>query len=874
MNTQKISLALAFGVFLLAGLSFSAKAQQSRGGVDLTSAAHAVSQPLTSYQGTTHPKGNGALRLIPLRRPKMAANGGQGGGLPSGGGNWSDADLQGSYRNSQFIIGKVFQAFTFSGYLPPDENLSVGINSTGTNPQTQILSVVNTSYRVFDTSGNLLVQGDLASNLFGTFTGSVCSTEDGGDPIGLYDKLDQRWIISQLAYNSTFTDNHLCLAISQTSDATGSYDLYDIPFGSNLPDYPKLAVWSDGIYFSANIFASSGSASTLQFTGAQACSFPRSDVTGSPANITFTCSPGTDTTVYNILPADLEGTTLPPAGTGSDYYLQFSDNLTATSGNLLQLYQLSGNSLNVVANLTVKTFHEACGGGTCIPQSGISQLLDSLGDRLMYRLSYRNYGSYQQFVVNHSVQVSSGSQQTGIRWYAIRNSSGSTPFAIYKESTFSPDSTYYRWMGSIAQNKNGDLGLGYSTSGVTSVPGIAVTGLLNGADSGMELEQRIYNGSNQSYQGGYSRWGDYSSVSVDPTDDCNFWYTNEYVTPPVLSFNYLWQTVIGEFSFPDCSGSGTSPGFTLSPSPSTQSISPGATAAYTITVASQNSYAGTVDLTLSGCPAGASCTITSPVTLTANGTQTASLSVSNTGSLAAANYNINITGTDSVTSSLTSTTSVGLTVNPPPTFSLSTSGSPQSVTQGGAASFGISVSALYGFNSAVTLSVTGGCPTSPAGACSFSPTNTITGGNGTATLNVATNTTTTAQTYTINISATGGGVTQTASVSLTVNTAATSGNFSLSASPGSINLRGNGTAAYTVTVTPSGGFTGSVTLSVSNGLPQGATATFTPNPWTSSYTSSTLTVATLNTPKGNYTLTITGISGSLTSSTTVSLKQH
>ncbi|HUZ47099.1 MAG TPA: hypothetical protein VMW54_10730 [Terriglobia bacterium] len=870
---QKISSALTLAVFLLAGLSFPAKAQQSRGGVSLTSVGHAVSQPLTSYQGTTHPKGNGALRLIPLRRPEMAAKGGPGGSPPSGGGNWSDADLQSSYGNSQFSIGKVFQAYTFSGYLPPDENLSVGINSTGTNPQTQILSVVNTSYRVFDTSGNLLVQGDLATGLFGTFTSSVCSTEDGGDPIGLYDKIDHRWIISQLAYNSTFTDNHLCLAISQTSNATGSYDLYDIPFGSNLPDYPKLAVWSDGIYFSANIFASSGSASTLQFTGAQACSFPRSDVTGSPANITFTCSPGTDTAVYNILPADLEGTTPPPSGTGPDYYLQFSDNLTATSGNLLRLYQLNGHSLNVVANLTVNDFHEACGGGTCIPQSGISQLLDSLGDRLMYRLSYRNYGAYQQFVVNHSVQVSSGSQQTGIRWYAIRNSSGSVPFAIYKESTFSPDSTYYRWMGSIAQNKNGDLGLGYSTSGVTSVPGIAVTGLLNGADTGMELEQRLYNGSNQSYQGTYSRWGDYSSVSVDPTDDCTFWYTNEYVTPPVLSFNFLWQTVIGEFSFPDCSGSGTSPGFTLSPSPSTQSISPGATATYTITVASQNNYAGTVDLNFSGCPAGANCSLPTSVNVTANGTQTATLSISNTGGLAPANYTVNITGTDSVTSSLTAATSVALTVNPPPTFSLSTSGSPQSVTQGGTASFGISVSALYGFNSDVTLTVTSGCPSSPTGACSFSP-STITGGNGNATLNVATDATTTAQTYTINISASGGGVTQTASVSLTVNSAATSGNFSLSASPGSVSLRGNSTAVYTVTVAPSGGFNGPVQLYIS-GLPNGASGGFSPNPATSTTNwSSTLSVNTNNVKKGSYTLTITGISGSLASSTTVSLKQH
>jgi len=759
MKTRNLSLAFTLGVYLLMGFCFPVKAQNPQGPVELPSVAHATSRPLTSYQGTTHPKFRGPARVIPLRQPKKAGPGGPAGAAPTGG-NWSDADLQSSYPSSQFTVGKVFQAFTFSGYLPPDENLSVGINSTGTSPQTQILSVVNTSYRVFDTSGNLLVQGDLATNLFGNFTSSVCSSEDGGDPIGLYDKLDQRWIISQLAYNANLTDNHLCMAISQTSNATGAYDLYDIAFGSNLPDYPKLAVWSDGIYFSANIFKSNGS--TLQFTGAQACSLPRSDVTGSPSTITFTCSPGTDSTVYNILPADLEGTTLPPSGAGPDYFLQFEDNLTATSGNLLRLYQLNGNSLTAVADLTVNAFYEACGGGTCIPQSGTTQLLDSLGDRLMYRLSYRNYGAYQQLVANQSVQVNSGGQQTGIRWYAIRNNpSGPPPFSVYKESTFSPDATYYRWMGSIAQDKNGDLGLGYSTSGVTSVPGIAVTGSLNGTDTYMEQEQRLYNGSNQSYQGGYSRWGDYSSVSVDPTDDCTFWYTNEYVTPPVLSFDYLWQTVIGEFSFPGCSGGATGADFSLTPSPSSQTIAPGGSTSYTLTVASVNNYSGTVNLSYSGCPTNATCSFSpASVTVPLGGSVNSTLSITTTSSIAASTYTISVSGTDGT---LTHSTSVSLTV-----------------------------------------------------------------------------------------------------------TQSSSGDFSLSASPGSVSLRGNGTANYTVTITPSGGFTGSVSFGVS-GLPSGATASFSPNPAT---TSTTLSVTTTNVKKGNYTLTITGTSGSLSHSTTVGLKQH
>jgi hypothetical protein len=808
MNLRKFYPVITLVGFLLGAFGPSALAQQPQGPVELPSVGHAISRPLTSYKGTTHPKFQGPARVIPLRRPAKAGAGGPSGGPAATGGNWSDADLQTSYSSSQFMLGKLFQAFTFQGDIPPDENLSVGINSTGTNPQTQILSVVNVSYRVFDTSGNLLVQGDLASNLFGTFSSSVCSSMDGGDPIALYDKLDQRWIVAQLAYNSTFTDNHYCLAISQTSDATGAYDLYDIPFGSNLPDYPKLAVWSDGIYFSANIFASNGN--TLTFTGAQACSLPRSDVTTSPASVNFTCSPGTDATVYNILPADLEGRNLPPSGTGPDYFLQFEDNLTPTSGNLLRLYQLNGTSLDVVADLTVNTFNEACGGGTCVPQSGTTQLLDSLGDRLMYRLSYRNYGGYQQIVANHSVQVDSSSQQTGIRWYALRsNSGGSPPFTVDKESSFSPDATYYRWMGSIAQDKNGDLGLGYSTSGVTTVPGIAVTGLLNGTDTYMEQEARFYNGSNQSYQGSYSRWGDYSSVSVDPTDDCTFWYTNEYVTPPVLGFDFLWQTVIGSFSFPGCTSGGAGADFSVTPSPASRTITPGGSTNYTITVTSLNGYKGPVTLSYSNCPANAICSLSpTSVTVPDGSFATATLSVTTTSSITPNSYTIPVSATDGT---LTHSTSVGLTVSPPPDFSLAAGNSPQTVTQGTAGAFGITVSPVNGFNSNVTLSVTSGCPTSPSGACSFSPSNTISGGSGSATLNVATDTTTTATTYAITISASGGGVTHTAQVSLTVNQAP-SGTFSISASPGSLTLKSGQTGSFTVSASPSGGFSSDVTV--------------------------------------------------------------
>jgi hypothetical protein len=535
-------------VLLVAGIC----AAQEGPGIQIPSVAHATSAPLSSYpplppgwRPGTPPR---VFPVLPTKKP-----GGGGGGRPGGGGSWTDPDLQTASNTVKFTVGSVFQGQVFTGAIPPDDNLSVGIDPSG---NTQIVQVVNTSYAIYNTSGTVLTGGgDLGIALFSNLPSTAnCNVNaDGGDVIALWDQLDGRWLISQLAYNSTFTQNDFCLAISDTADATGSYEVYDISFGGSLPDYPKLAVWGDGIYFSANMFnlkvnPFTGSVSST-FLGAQACSFPRSNVSTPPATITFTCSGSGNTAIYNILPASIDGPTPPP--NGSDYYLQFIDNLSTTSGNQLTLYQFQSGKLVTLGNLSVGTFHEACGGGTCIPQFGTTQQLDSLGDRLMYRLSYRNDGTKQTMVVNHAVQVSSASKQSGIRWYELCNQSATIPFYVCQQSTFSPDAATYRWMGSMAQDSVGNLGLGYSTSGSSIYPSVAVTGMESG-ESGMETESVIYNGPN--FQDTYSRWGDYSSMAVDPHDGCTFWFTTEYSTPTNFFgvYNFFWGTVIGSFHFPNC----------------------------------------------------------------------------------------------------------------------------------------------------------------------------------------------------------------------------------------------------------------------------------------------------------------------------------
>ena len=517
--------------------------------------AHAFAPPLSSLTTAERNWQRGASPRVMLRPRKPGGGGGKPGGGGSGGGSWTDADLQTSSYSTQFVKGAVFQGQGTGGAIPPDTNLAVGVNTTGTTPVVEIVQVVNTSMAVYTTDGTELFSGDIGLSLFAGLSSSAnCNANmDGGDPIVLFDQLDHVWIISQLAYNSSFTQNDFCMAISASSDPMGGWALYDFSFGNNLPDYPKLAIWGDGIYFSANMFKVSVNpltgSTTSKFLGARACSFPR-PVTGPPvANLS--CSAGGNTAIYNILPASLDGSTLP--GVTGDYYLQFVTNLSTTSGNVLQLYQLQSGSLVALSPLSVATFHEACGGTACVPQLGTNMLLDSLGDRLMYRLSYRNFGSSQAMVVNHSVQVSSSSNQTGVRWYKLCSTGNtSNPFGVCGQSTFSPGTSTYRWMGSIAQDQKGNLGLGYSTSGSSSYPSIAVTGMENGVDAGMETESQLYAGMN--FQDTYNRWGDYSSMAIDPSDDCTFWYTTEYSTTlNVLGvWNYFWGTAIGSFKFPNC----------------------------------------------------------------------------------------------------------------------------------------------------------------------------------------------------------------------------------------------------------------------------------------------------------------------------------
>jgi hypothetical protein len=418
---------------------------------------------------------------------------------------------------------------------PPDTNGEVG--------KTQYVQIVNTGYQVFDkATGNSLLGPISIESIWSGF-GGVCQTTGEGDPVVFYDQLADRWVVSEFA-GSSLTDE--CIAVSKTDDATGAYNRYAFHLGSNCFDYPKFGLWPDAYYMAMNIF-SAGCGSGL---GPQPFAFDRAAMlAGSPATFVSTGITGGPTEDL-YLPADLDGSTLPPAG-APESFVEFPGSGT------YRIFHFHPDFVNP-ANTTFTLFASPAAAGftvlcgttrSCVPQSGTTSRLDAIGDRLMFRLAYRNFGDHESLVGNFT--VSSGGV-AGIRWFELRGVS-SGPATVFQESTYQPDTTW-RWMGSDAMDHNGDLALGFSASSASIFPQIRYAGRLvtDPLNTLAQGEATLFNGTG-SQVGTSSRWGDYSDMTVDPVDDCTFWYTQEYYAS-TSQFN--WRTRIGNFKFASCGGTG------------------------------------------------------------------------------------------------------------------------------------------------------------------------------------------------------------------------------------------------------------------------------------------------------------------------------
>jgi hypothetical protein len=448
---------------------------------------------------------------------------------------------------------------------PPDPNGDVGPN--------HYVEMINLVFGVYSKTGTLLLGPIDTGTLWAGFAVPDC-TDPSGDPIVLYDQFADRWLLTQFTTRGPTYYN--CIAISQTGDPTGAYFRYAFSTGVNFPDYPKYGVWTDSYVITTREFGP-----TVEYGIGVYALEKNKMINGQPARAVRFFIDGNNPALLplvgdGLLPADIDGkqkpntdAAIPLVGTqddGAGYGATFD---ALNIWDLLVKWRSTPTaSLTLNTQLPVASFDSIfpCGvvpgslppsSRDCLPQPGItdgSQYIDILSyrQRPTWRLAYRNFKSYETLVTNQSVEAAPG--VAGVRWYEIRRTGGT--YSLYQQGTYAPGDGVHRWMGSIAQDKQGNMGLGYSVvNGVDVYPGIRYTGRLAGDPLGqMTLgEGVIINGSGVQRTTN-SRWGDYTSMNTDPVDDCTFWYVNEYYTlAGQLSSTAGWQTRIGSFKLPGCS---------------------------------------------------------------------------------------------------------------------------------------------------------------------------------------------------------------------------------------------------------------------------------------------------------------------------------
>jgi len=467
-----------------------------------------------------------------------------------------------------------------SGVLPPDTQGDVG-NDPATGKKYYV-QWVNLAFQIWDVTAPaapVSLYGPAAGNTLWAGTGTICDSNNDGDPITQFDHLANRWMMSQFALG--FPNNfHQCIAVSATADPTGAWYLYDFQTSTTkMNDYPHFGVWSDGYYMTVNQF----NGVTFAWAGAGVAVFERSQMlAGLPARMIY-IDTGTVTLDYGgMLPSDLDGPA-PAVGT-PNYFMEWDDSTwLGDPADTLRIWEFKTNwavpanttfGLNASydPNLLITTANvdpNFCGGSSkCIPQPGTSVKLDAIADRLMYRLQYRDFGSYQTLVSNHTVDAD-GADKAGIHWFELRNTGAG--FAMNQQGVYAGDvvNTDNRWMGSVAMDASGDIALGYSVSSGTTYPSIRYTGRLSADPLGTlpQGETTLIAGSGSQTHFA-ARWGDYSMMAVDDADGCTFWYTQEYIQ---TTGSALWQTRIGSFKFPSCT---TAPTGTLSGTVTDTSLAP------------------------------------------------------------------------------------------------------------------------------------------------------------------------------------------------------------------------------------------------------------------------------------------------------------
>jgi hypothetical protein len=525
------------------------------------------------------------------------------------------------------------------GCLPPDTNGDVS--------DQHYIQWVNSAYQIFDKltgAPNPATASPKQGNTLFTGFGGKCETTNAGDPIALWDSRAQRWVLSQFVTVAPFAQ---CVAVSTTSDPLGTYNRYEFNFPI-FGDYPKMGVWTDETGTQdAYLLTTHDFNSASAFQGASFVALDRDKMlAGQPA--TMLRYDGHD--AYGVQPINLSGSLAAPAN-ACPSYVHFD---YATSDyvfwDLCIDWTTPANSTITPVDQPIRIagkpfvpFFDS------VPQQGTANALASFGSNLMYRATGRAFPASAptrlSLVVNHTVQ--GASQQAGIRWVHFdltdHGTPATTPTALDKrivdQGVYAPDSKN-RWMGGIAIDKSGNIGVGYSHSSSTSRPQIMINGrALSDQESTLRDEQNctagVANGSQTSSSG---RWGDYASMSVDPVDQCTFYFTSEYYATQTSS---AWRTRVCSFKFDNCGGQDYA---LVSESPkrvemcmATNTTAP----SYTLRAGVLNGFSGPVSLTANGVPAGVTAAFGSNP-LAAPGSTTVTLN--GTATLAAGDYEFSVEG--------------------------------------------------------------------------------------------------------------------------------------------------------------------------------------------------------------------------------------
>ncbi len=433
-----------------------------------------------------------------------------------------------------------------NGGTPSDSNGSVGGN--------QFVEIVNTRYQVWSLNRSTLtatsVLGPVAINTLWSGFGGACEMQNSGDPTAIYDKVAKRWLLSQFTSSAAAGVYYQCVAVSTTSDATGAYArfAFAVPQGK-FGDYPHFGVWPPTAYFMM----------AHGFGGQFAAIFAAMDRTKMIAgNSTATWLVILDPTEGGHMPADMDGFAYPPTATPGVFVSLHPDGMYIY--RMKVSFAGSGSATRTLqAIVPTAPANAACGGGTCIPQPSSMQRLDAISDRLMFRAAYRNFIDHESLVVSHAVDPAVAGVVSGVRWYDIRLSGNpdatcSTYPCMYQQGTIADDpGGRSRWMSSLAMDSAENILVGYSTTGQTNGVenhSIRYTGRAKGDPPGTMTapESTVVTGTANN---GNNRWGDYSSMSSDPADDCTFWYVNQYFTSASS-----WSTRVASAAFPSGTGAG------------------------------------------------------------------------------------------------------------------------------------------------------------------------------------------------------------------------------------------------------------------------------------------------------------------------------